>query len=59
MNWTISIRTIVEPCFKLGFGKIVEILVRNGAEISRKNTDGKTIMDIAIENGKLKLNENV
>lgn len=34
-----------------GFGKIVEILIQNGANAKLANRDGKTPLDIAVERG--------
>lgn len=36
---------------QLGFGKIVEVLVQNGADVTMKDEEGKTILEIANENG--------
>lgn len=37
--------------FTSGFGKIVEVLIQNGANPKLANKDGKTPIDIAVEKG--------
>lgn len=42
--------TIFCPKF-IGFGKIVEVLMQNGANAKLANKNGKTAIDIAYEKG--------
>lgn len=47
---------------RLGREEIVEMLVKHGADVNRKNKNGKSALDIAVEKGKfvvfkIKLNQ--